>query len=761
MFIASVLAFCAGIYLQAVHSFSLGPLLLSDLVSTGALAVFYHVPKKPHPFLVPLMLVCCLLSGATRLAFVNIGQAVSIEDSGSTIYDGLVVESSSHIKVISLVQPAEMKGMKVAFVSDAGIETAQRVRIFGKIADLMPTFRNPGRGSWKWQKRLEGVTYQIRGKILSVTAGSDPVARIRGYFKRNIERSGADHPDVLKALTIGDRTAVPRETDDLFMRTGTTHVLIVSGFKLGVISGFFFFIVRMILARIRVWRLSGRDSRYAALVAIPFPIAFMLLAGSGIPVIRATIMVVTFMVAIFMERQRHFYHTMALATLIILLLYPYSLMTPSFQLTFSGVLSIAIFMEKLFPLTIKIKNRLLAWSVSTVLSTIAVTVGTAPLIIYYFYGINPLSFLHNLVTIPLLTVAATVLSLIGMLLPAGHYLLAAAGYIADLNILILERLDLAYLYPLIRPDFVEILLGYAIILAALHIRRKSVAVLLFLVLIPLATMQVYGDYRERFNKDLCVHLIDVGLGDAVLIEAPGGMRILIDGGGYPVGDFDMGKQVITPFLLYRKVRHIDYVINTHPHSDHIGGLVHVLGHFDVSHLVTTGFFPKEKAFRELIAAAKAKGVDHLVWRRGDGLRGEGFSIDVLHPGAATSQEDLNDTSLVLRLKYGKVAFLFTGDIQADVEEQLVLSGLTLKSDVLKVPHHGSASSNSFPFIYAVRPRLAILSSGPGLKSLPSPAALQRYDRASIPVLATYRSGLIEVRSDGNNISWKTYEKPGS
>jgi len=92
---------------------------------------------------------------------------------------------------------------------------------------------------------------------------------------------------------------------------------------------------------------------------------------------------------------------------------------------------------------------------------------------------------------------------------------------------------------------------------------------------------------------------------------------------------------------------------------------------------------------------------------------------------------------------------------------LVLSGLALKSDVLKVPHHGSASSNSFPFIYAVRPRLAILSSGPGLKSLPSPATLQRYERLSIPVLATYRYGLIEVRSDGNNISWKTYEKPGS
>jgi competence protein ComEC len=296
-------------------------------------------------------------------------------------------------------------------------------------------------------------------------------------------------------------------------------------------------------------------------------------------------------------------------------------------------------------------------------------------------------------------------------------------------------------------------------LAMLHVRRKAVAALLVIVLIPLALFQVYGDYRERFNSDLRVNQIDVGLGDACLIEAPGGVRILIDGGGYPVGDFDMGKQVITPFLLYRKIRHIDYVINTHPHSDHIGGLIHVLRHFDVSHVVTAGFFPEEKLFRELMEAAKEKGVDHLVWRRGDGLRGEGFKMDVLYPAPADLGDNLNDTSLVLRLTYGNVAFLFTGDIQADVEEKLVLSGLPLRADVLKVPHHGSSFSNSFPFIYAVRPRLAVVSAGRGQKYLPAPAALERYERLSIPVLGTYRYGLVEVRSDGTNIAWETYVKP--
>jgi competence protein ComEC len=332
-----------------------------------------------------------------------------------------------------------------------------------------------------------------------------------------------------------------------------------------------------------------------------------------------------------------------------------------------------------------------------------------------------------------------------------------AGYLVDINAFILGKLDVAYLYPVVRPNFTEMLLFYAIFLAALNIKRKSVSALLFFVLLPTALILGYGDYRERINKDLRVELIDVGLGDSILIEAPGGVRILIDGGGYPVGDFDMGKQVIAPFLLYRKVRHLDYVINTHPHSDHIGGLIHILSHFSVSHLVTTGFFPKEKGFRQLMAAAHARGVDHLIWRRGDGLRGEGFTMDVLYPGIAMSQEDLNDTSLVLKLKYGDVSFLFTGDIESDVEEKLVLSGLSLQSDVLKVPHHGSLSSSSLPFLYAVRPRLAILSCASGVKNLPNQEALERYGKLGITMLGTYRYGLIEVRSNGKEITWKTYE----
>ena len=756
MFLASVVAFCAGIYLQTVYPLSPAPLFFAALAIAAAIPL---VMARYGRVSVLLLLVTFMLCGAARLAFTEAGLIMADEDRDATVYEGQVMESSARMKVLSLSEPAELKGMRVVFLSALDLEMSRTVRIFGRIRALAPTFKNPGSPSWKLLKRLEGVAYEVRGNVLSTAGGDDPLGRMRRYFKERMEVSGAPNTDILKALTIGDRASVPQEKNDLFLHTGTSHVLAISGFNVSIISGFFFFVVRVFLRRVRTWRLSGRDRRYAALLAIPFPLIFMGIAGSGVSVIRATIMIVVFMLALFLERERHFFNTLALAALIILLLYPHSLLTPSFQLTFMSLLFIVLFMQRLSPLTLRLKSRALGWTLSTLLSTAAATAGTAPIVLYYFWGINPLCLLHNLVTIPLMGVGATGLSLVGMTCAAGRPLLILAGYAAGINIAILRSLDFGYLYPLIRPCLSEILLYYGLVITLLYANRKPVAALLVVVLIPLSAIQVCADYRQRFNSDLAVNFIDVGMGDAALIEAPGGMRILIDGGGFPGSDFDVGKQVVTPFLLYRKVRTLDYVINTHPHADHLGGLPYVLSHFTVSHLVTAGLFPEVDRFMELARIARSRGVTHLLWRRGDGIRAGPLRLTVLYPGETLPRDNLNNTSLVVRVEYGDRSFLLPGDIEADVEEGLVLSGAPLKADVLKLPHHGSTYSNTFAFIYAVSPKLAVLSGASGsIKNLPGPAALARYRTLSIPVLRTDTQGLIEVRSDGKRIRWWTYVK---
>ncbi len=710
-----------------------------------------------------LVLAAFMLCGGLRLALA-ISAIAQLPDqpSENSLYEGVVLESSPRVKTLALLRPDAVKGMRVLFSSDAPLEISQRVKVLGKMRPLVASFKNPGSVSWKWLKRLEGVGWELRGKVVSAGRGHDPIVALRRYFANNIKASGAPRTDVILALTIGDRSGVSQGTHDLFLRTGAIHVLVINGFKLSIISGFFFFIVRFCFRRVRRFRLSGQDARYAALVAIPFPILFMLVAGSGLPLIRATIMVVVLMASFFLQRKMHFYNALALAALIILVIYPHSLLTASFQLTFTSVLFIVVCMGRLMPLLNKIRSGALKWSCSVVLSTAAATVGSAPVVLYYFFGISAFPLLSNLISVPLMGVGATGLGLLGMLHPCGRLLLVAAGYLAQANLAVLHALDFGYLFPLVRPCLTETLLYYCLLLALFFINRKGVALLLFCVVLPLSAIQVYADYRDRFNDDLRVNFIDVGQGDSALIEAPGGMRILIDGGGFPGSDFDMGKQVVAPFLLYRKVLTVDYVINTHPHADHISGLVYIVQHFKVRHVVTGGVFPAERKFLQLTDSARMRGVERLIWKRGDGIRTTNFRMDTLYPAGKLPLDNLNETSLVFRLQHGQTAFVLPADITADVERQLVLSGVPLRADVLKLPHHGSGSSNTFAFIHAVRPKLGIVSAAEGtIKNLPSPEALLRYRSLSIPLLRTDRQGLIEVRSDGSAITWKTHESPSA
>jgi competence protein ComEC len=760
MLIASVLSFCAGIYYQAISPLFSGLLLgiALPLITISAVLSFKW-PKLAAVALIPTF----FFVGAMRLSLIDTAPTfidqILMDKEGPKIFHGTVIESSAAVKTVALKEPRKLSHMRVVYLSAENLDVSQEIRVFGTLKPLIPTFNNPGTRSWKWVKKWEGANFELKGTLLSSTRGDNWVAGIRRYFKENIDLSDAKHKDILKALTVGDRTSVPQEKSDLFMRTGTSHILAISGFNVGIISGFFFILVRTIIRRIHHFRLSGKDTRYAALASIPFPFLFMLVAGSGVSVIRATIMTIVFMIALFLEREKHFYNTTALAGLLILVIYPHSLLTPSFQLTFVSLLAIVMFMEGLLPLVIRIKNKIALWGISTLLSTIGATLGTAPIVIYYFYGINPFCFIHNLVTIPLLGVGATTMALLGMTFPCAHHLLLAAGFITDVNVRLLQALDFGYIFPIIRPTLIEIILYFCLITTALFSRRKPVAAILCVIVIPLCVLQLFFDYRERFNDDFRIHFIDVGMGDAALIEAPGGVRALIDGGGFPGSDFDTGKNVITPFLLYRKILHLDYIINTHPHIDHIGGLPYVLSHFSVSHLVTPGLYPRDTNFQKLVDVAKTKKVEHLLWKKDDGFDKDSFSLRVFHPQQINPlNENLNNDSLVLKLTFKNNSFLLPGDILTDIEEKLILSRNDLKSDVLKLAHHGSSLSNSAAFLFAVKPHVVVLSGGRTHKSLPGDRAMERVNNLNIPILRTDRQGLIEMWTHHGMIHWKTQGK---
>ena len=576
MLVAAVLSFIVGICVEALYPFPLAAIFFTLIILLALVPILLSRARRSALCLMIFLFAC---AGMLRLGAVTMSQAPFNPDGAQELYEGLIVEASPKAKIMRIEIPGPSRGMLVLVRSTGAADIGDRIRVYGEMKELALTFDNPALISWKWMKRLEGVSYEIKGPVISISRGASYVHAWRNLLKKRIEASGAEHQAIIKALTIGDTTALDEGTKSLFLRTGTSHILAISGSNIGIVTAFFFFLARLTIRRLPRLRQRGDDIRFAALLSIPFTLMFMVTAGASIPTIRAAIMIAIFMLALFFERSKHAINTIAVSALIILLIYPHSLFSPSFQLTFMSVLFIVLFTERFYS-TVRIGNRIVRWLASSVLMTLAATIGTAPIVIYHFYGINPLSVIHNLVAIPPMCIVAMPMSLAGLILPWGATLLRLSGEILAFTMRLLRHLDFGYVYPVIRPTVPECLLYFCVVLSLIYIRVRLVAAGLIFALLPLSLVTAYYEYEKRFNNStLCVDFIDVGLGDAILVEAPQGVRMLIDGGGQFRGDYDVGKSIITPVLLSKKILTVDYVLNTHPHADHAGGLVHILQSF--------------------------------------------------------------------------------------------------------------------------------------------------------------------------------------
>jgi len=275
-----------------------------------------------------------------------------------------------------------------------------------------------------------------------------------------------------------------------------------------------------------------------------------------------------------------------------------------------------------------------------------------------------------------------------------------------------------------------------------------VGALLALVL-ALASLGV-REFRRRHAHDLVVTFLDVGQGDAAVVEAPGGAAMLVDGGGARDGNFDPGARIIEPFLRARGIGHLDVVALSHPHPDHLNGLFTVLEHFDVAAFWSSGDDGRNPEYRRLIEVVRRRGVPAPVV---GGRPLGGAWIDPLGPFTgddvgAPAGLTVNDASLVFRVGWAGRGVLFAGDLEADGEGELSgrgAVGQTVAADVLKVPHHGSRTSSSAELLDAVSPALAVMSLGwRNQFHFPAPEVVARYAARGTRVLRTDRDGAVTI-----------------
>ena len=262
-----------------------------------------------------------------------------------------------------------------------------------------------------------------------------------------------------------------------------------------------------------------------------------------------------------------------------------------------------------------------------------------------------------------------------------------------------------------------------------------------------------------------VTVLDVGQGDSIFAAFPDGETMLVDGGGLAGSEWvkgmrsapDIGEEVVSPYLWSRGIQRLDVVALTHAHEDHLGGLPSVLENFAVREL-WIGREEDTHEFSNLLAVARRRGVRIVHKTEGDAIGWGGVRGEILWPPAAEASAGAsNDDSLVMRFADGATSFLLTGDIEQREERAIVDEGSPLAADFLKVPHHGSKTSSTVPFLDAVRPRVAVVSVGENnAYGHPSESVVERYAEDGVRLLRTDRNGAVTTLSDGRGLSVQAF-----
>jgi competence protein ComEC len=569
---------------------------------------------------------------------------------------------------------------------------------------------------------------------------------------------------LLRALVLGERFAVAPESEAGFKAAGALHVLSVSGLHLTALAAFLFLIIRRLILFFPGLALRVRPEVVAGLCCLPVIGFYTLVTGEAVATARAALMGGLGFGAVIMRRPPSAANAIGAAAIALLLTSPLLLLDVSFQLSFGGVLALAMAARGW-----KVKGdgaagigrRIGRWLLAGSLASLAAFVVTAPLCAHHFAEIAPAAPLGNLLLVPPMELGALPLGLAGAVLGAFHPaaglpLLWAAERLSSLALWLADGFGrFAPVLPVMSPNAFEtllLLLGALVLpVAAGRPPRPRLLLGVGLALVCGAGAMSTRLLLRQMDPDLRVTFLDVGQGDAALVEGPGGFVMLIDAGGAINGSFDPGARVIGPILRRRGIDRIDLLVLSHPHPDHMNGLHHLLDRFEVRALWTAGDGGGNPEYDRLIARARARGVDLPEPR--SHARGP-LTIEARGPlldGAVRTPPgvSVNDASLVVRLGFAGRWFLFTGDIEEQGEAELVgaaTPGSPLNSDVLKVPHHGSRTSSSDDLLDAVAPQVAIASLGRRNRfGFPRAEVLARYASRGIELLRTDLHGAVMVQ----------------
>ncbi|WP_299980639.1 DNA internalization-related competence protein ComEC/Rec2 [Desulfobacula sp.] len=720
-------------------------------------------------------------------------------DSKKIVITGRIVSFAKHYekkqKTILLCQTIETKdrmkekvtgkiNLNIYGLSKKGPEFGDMIMFESSIRSVR-NFMNPGAFDYKKflkLKEIYGTAYTNIKKIEILTDMDQigfssrlirKIEKLRtNYYHFILNHTKRSKPGkIMASLITGKKEVISPDIRDLFSKAGISHLLAISGLHLSIVSLLFFYFFYRFLSFIPALLIAARSKKIAGILTIVPLIIYAIFSGFSPSTQRALIMIIVLLVSFISEKEKDILSSLSVAGILILILDSAALFSISFQLSFIAVIFIVCGISLLKKVSFIFKKNLLSRIVMMMFVSFFASLGTFPLTAHYFNVVSTIALISNFIAIPVLGF---------IVLPSGLISLVFFPYFPWFAIFIINFCSQLISFLITFSEFlvsipyswsrtvtlqwIEIAAIYLFFLSiffGLKGHRKIPACLLALTFLLVAFNFSNDGLKKTLRPSLTITIIDVGQGNSALIQTPEGKNILVDGGGFPdISSFDTGRFIIAPFLWQKKIRSLDYVILTHPESDHLNGLLFILQNFDVNALIKNSDKRNSKNYMELITTCKKRNIK-ILNPLSEGKHMD-FGITKLlfyDSSKAPSSYNFNNNSLVFKVIYKDFSMLFPGDILTDREESLsTQNDPDLQSSILLSPHHGSSSSSTKFFLEKVQPENVIISCGwRNRHGFPHSEVLKRYNKMGMNIFRTDEDGAIFISSDGKNHNILTHK----
>jgi competence protein ComEC len=681
------------------------------------------------------------------------------------------------------------RGRVQATVAGAAAPGAMREWTAGRRIRAPATLRrpaaaqNPGGPGLRWQalQRPFDLAASIKSAALvDVDAASwwhEAAARVRRHVRTSLSASIASHDPaaagIVTAVLIGDRAGLADDVERRLQAAGTYHVIAISGGNVALLTALVILVVRQLV----------RSARLASVVTMAAIMAYGGIVGGDPSVARAVTAACVYVGAGLVGLTPRTLNVLSVVALGVVVVDPLTVVDVGAWLSFGATLGIVLVAERiarrLRPAAARSRDPawratlsgaaagLLASGVALVAATVAAELALAPIAAAVFSRVGVAGIALNVVAIPAMAVVqvggALTVAFAGWWDPGAALAAGAARFGANVLVGSTGLLDVApWLSWRVPPTpfgwtiVYYLAWGICLLPIARGLVRRLAATAAVSSLVIIVTAPGVGRAAPPAGH-LRLAVLDVGQGDSLIVQFPSGHSMIVDTGG-TAGSFDVGGRVVTPAAWRLGVRRLDWLVITHGDLDHLGGAAAVAGDLDPREVWEGVPVPRNRDLTSLRTEAR---LGRRVWRTvrdGHAMEVGGVTLDVLHPPAPEweRQKIRNDDSIVLRLRYGDVEVLLTGDAGAEFERRWSDEGDAAPVRVMKVGHHGSRTSSSEVFLSRYRPTVALISAGrANLFGHPAPEVLERLQRVGAEIFRTDRDGAVIIETDGQSVEVRT------